>query len=386
MAIVSNQLKFAQRVTGELHLQLKYFSKNGLFNSVANTSSSSMDIELTPSFGTDVWQTESQYSLPDAFSVERMIKDIHSARYLHSFMKEELCEENLEFIYAVNQYKKVYYNRLKMSRNENPSSGFISILSRPMLENDRFHDLSKMASAIYERFLKTDSVQEVNITWDLRDFFHDVFERKIQETPMLSSVLTVDVFDLAHYQILNIIQSDVFQRFFYSTQFTKWSDSLEWSVKFSTMEEKRKKQSLTYLIESMDESSLQFLKKRIAQREKNSGFLKSGGKSVITEEEYCSDEEEGVFHELNLIDFCTSKYVSRDIKPQVTPSNLPNSTVQLDIPCVETCVDKSAIICSTESNGNTPSTPQSTVSPRSRRLSTKIVDKMKVFEHETTLN
>ncbi|KAG2375343.1 hypothetical protein C9374_009966 [Naegleria lovaniensis] len=291
------------KVTGEIHLQLKFLSKNILLSNSAFSPLSNNSSDMN-NYANTMWgsaeDNEIQSSLGDIFSVERMIKDIHSAGYLHSFMKDELCEESLEFIYAVNQYRKVYKQIVSRMDKSTPFNTLV---------DDKLRDLKHMATSIYERFIRPYGPQEINLPWEIRENLQELFEKKISQTmsSSLSSLVTLDIFNQAHSYILNMIQNDVFPRFLCSVHFTNWSYSLDWAIKFKIMmEEKRKKQSLSYLVELMDEKSLNFLKKRIAQREKKSKFQNTVRDATNNAE----SDEEGVLDDLNLSEYHTSKYLS----------------------------------------------------------------------------
>nr|CAG4712993.1 unnamed protein product [Naegleria fowleri] len=292
------------KVTGEIHLQLKFLSKNILLSNSTLSPLSNSEINEYGTMWGSAEDNEIQTSLGDIFSVERMIKDIHSAGYLHSFMKDELCEESLEFIYAVNQYRKVYKQIL--SRIDKSFCSFDS--------NEKLKDLKTMATSIYERFVRPYGPQEINLPWEIRESLQEIFEKKISQMST-SSVLTLDIFNQAHSYILNMIQNDIFPRFLCSVHFTNWSYSLDWAIKFKIMmEEKRKKQSLSYLVELMDDKSLNFLKKRIAQREKKRKMSQNAHTmSNTTPQDSNLDDisdEEGVLDDLNLSEYHTSKYLS----------------------------------------------------------------------------
>lgn len=301
---LSHFSQLTHKVTGEIHLQLKFLSKNILLSNSTLSPLSNSEINEYGTMWGSAEDNEIQTSLGDIFSVERMIKDIHSADYLHSFMKDELCEESLEFIYAVNQYRKVYKQIL--SRIDKSFCSFDS--------NEKLKDLKTMATSIYERFVRPYGPQEINLPWEIRESLQEIFEKKISQMST-SSVLTLDIFNQAHSYILNMIQNDIFPRFLCSVHFTNWSYSLDWAIKFKIMmEEKRKKQSLSYLVELMDDKSLNFLKKRIAQREKKRKMSQNAHTmSNTTPQDSNLDDisdEEGVLDDLNLSEYHTSKYLS----------------------------------------------------------------------------
>ena len=276
------------RVTGELHLQLKFLPNNArqAIMSPITPIPTYSDTDLSSERSTDYMEQVDDLGANFSMNTEKMLSDIHSARYLHSFMKEQFCEECLEFIYAVEQFRKIYKNR-----QVDPK------------------ELKKVAFVVYERFLQFGSPQEVAIPFMIRVELQDFFENKLEdETSNILSVLTIDVFDEAHSIILHMIKSDIIPRFMYSHQYKNWSYSLDWSLQFRMMEEKRRKQSLTYLIEMMDEKSLQFLKKRIIERQKKKNS--SNSTSCNSAFDDCDSDEEGILEELNLSDFKSTKFSS----------------------------------------------------------------------------
>ncbi|KAL9653486.1 hypothetical protein ABK040_002119 [Willaertia magna] len=270
--------------------------------------------------------TSSQNISTPTLSILDFIKSESNLRnciYLKEFLENDLSNENLECLLAIENYK------LKLKRKY-------------------FKCAKQMALYVFNNFIKFGSEKEIYLNLERKIYYNELFNFISVRRNKKNEWMTKDLFDDITHHLAHLIESDIFPRFVKSTHFQEYNSVMEWSFQFNEITNfskiKRRVLLNAFLEQVLDDEDVLFLKKKILQREKKERldeWDREEGEEclwdlnfkewLVREEDLMDDEDEEDSSddegEVKVVDELDIKEEQKDEKIETNASTTVNSDI-----------------------------------------------------------